>query len=244
MDLFIHNIRFDSIDSTHRWAKKNKEALDPDAVTCITANEQTQGEGQRGQKWISPPGCNLYLTLYFTLAKTSSFLSNLGQLLCFSVAVVLKKKRCAVEIKWPNDLLAQKKKIAGTLCEVFELDGRVGIILSLGLNVNMDEKQLRAVDQAASSLALLTKQQWDCAALQEEILSEFLHNLPLLIDKGFAPFHKKYEALLAFKGEVIRCQEGLHRVEGICDRILPDGRLVLLLANGEEKLLSSAQAHF
>src|SRR6185503_20734149 len=61
----IHNIRFDSMDSTHRWTKKNSEALDPDALTCIMADEQTQGIGQRGRKWISPPGCNIYVTLYF-----------------------------------------------------------------------------------------------------------------------------------------------------------------------------------
>lgn len=239
MDFLIHTIRFDSIDSTHLWAKKNREVLDAQAVTCITADEQTQGRGQRGRKWVSPANCNIYLTLYFTLAKTGSFLSNLGQLLCLCLAKLLETKGCRTQIKWPNDLLAEKKKIAGTLCEVFEQENRVGIILSLGVNVNMDQKQLSPIDQPATSLALISKHKWDCNALQEEIVKEFLDDLPLLIDNGFAPFQEKYEQLLAFKGERIHCQEGLERIEGICHGILPDGRLVLLLPSGEKKFLAS-----
>jgi BirA family transcriptional regulator, biotin operon repressor / biotin---[acetyl-CoA-carboxylase] ligase len=240
MDFLIHKIRFDCIDSTHRWTKKNAEELDLDAVTCISADEQTQGTGQRGRNWISPPGCNIYLTLYFTLPKESGFLSNLGQLLSLSTAAVLRKKGCAVQIKWPNDLLIEKKKVAGVLCEVLLQETRVAIILSLGLNVNMDEKQLALVDQAASSLALLTKQHWDRDLLEDEIVREFLRNLPLLQTRGFAPFHEKYEELLAFKEETICCQEGFKRIEGICHGILPDGRLILLLPSGEKKFLSSA----
>lgn len=225
--------------STHRWTKKNSEALDPDALTIVTADEQTQGIGQRGRKWVSPPGCNIYATLYFTLPESTAFVSNLGQLLCLSTAAVLERKGCVVEIKWPNDLLVEKKKIAGTLCEALAQENRLAIILSLGLNVNMSAEQLSSVDQQATSLSLVTGHLWDGAALQDEIVKVFLHNLSLLETRGFAPFHKTYEALLAFKGEAIRCWDGTRNSEGICEGIESDGRLRLRSPSGEIKFLSS-----
>jgi BirA family biotin operon repressor/biotin-[acetyl-CoA-carboxylase] ligase len=231
------------MDSTHRWTKKNSEALDPDALTCITADEQTQGIGQRGRKWISPPGCNIYVTLYFTLPQSSSFLSNLGQLLCLSTAAILERKGCAVEIKWPNDLLAEKKKLAGTLCEALTQENRLAVILSLGLNVNMSAEQLHTVDQKATSLSLVTGRIWDIEGLQDEIVKALLHNLSLLEAQGFAPFHKAYEELLAFKGEPIRCWDGHQNIEGICEGIQPDGRLMLRLPNGETRFLSSGEVN-
>lgn len=227
------------MDSTHRWTKKNSEALDPDALTCIMADEQTQGIGQRGRKWVSPPGCNIYVTLYFTLPENSAFVSNLGQLLCLSTAAILERKGCAVEIKWPNDLLAEKKKIAGTLCEALPQENRLAIILSLGLNVNMSAEQLADVDQQATSLSLATGRLWDIAGLQDEIVKAFLHNLSLLETRGFVPFHKTYEELLAFKGETIQCWDGSKSIQGICEGIELDGRLRLRSPSGEIKLLSS-----
>jgi len=231
------------MDSTHRWTKKNSEALDPDALTCITANEQTQGMGQRGRKWISPPGCNLYMTLYFTLPESSSFVSNLGQLLCLSTAAILESKGCDLKIKWPNDLLAEKKKIAGTLCEVLLQENRLAIILSLGLNVNMSSEQLATLDQQATSLSVVTGRLWESEGLQDAIVKIFLRNLSVLETQGFAPFHKTYEELLAFKGERIRCWDGHKNIEGICEGIQPDGRLILRLLNGEDRLLSSGEIH-
>jgi len=111
----ISYIHFDTIDSTNTWAKNNAKTLDPDQITCITALEQTAGRGRWLRKWISPKGQNIYATIYFCLSKNCKQLSNVGQILSLSCAKVLKSKGFLPQIKWPNDLLLEKKKVAGVL---------------------------------------------------------------------------------------------------------------------------------
>ncbi len=72
----IHTLRFDTIDSTHTWGKKNIYTLDLDALTCVSALEQTAGIGRHQRTWLSPKGLNIHATLCFTLPKHSKSIGN------------------------------------------------------------------------------------------------------------------------------------------------------------------------
>jgi BirA family transcriptional regulator, biotin operon repressor / biotin---[acetyl-CoA-carboxylase] ligase len=227
----INYIHFDKIDSTHMWAKRNAHSFDSHRIYCITAAEQTAGIGRLHKPWISPKGKNIYATLYFTLPKESRFIANLGQLLSISCARVLKAKGFQPEIKWPNDLLLCKQKVAGVLCEIIPFKSALGVILSIGINVNMSEELLKTIDQPATSLVQVSGRTWDLSELLHSLLHQFLKDLPVLEKKGFAAFFKEYNDLLAFKGEKISCAEPA--VTGICHSIDSEGRLLLLLPSGE-----------
>jgi BirA family biotin operon repressor/biotin-[acetyl-CoA-carboxylase] ligase len=244
MSLFktIHTIRFDTIDSTHTWGKKNISTIDPDALTCITALEQTASLGRRHQRrWVSPKGCNILATFCFFLPKTNIFTSNLGQVFSLSAASFLEKEGFFPEIKWPNDVRVQGKKIMGILCEALQAEDRIGIVLSFGLNVNMPEEILRHIDQPATSLAILSGTLWDLDAVLKELLDQFISDLTILKAQGFSCFRDRYEQLLAYKGQTIRCFDGTKFLEGICHAILPDGRLELLLTEGSTVHLSAGE---
>src|SRR5688572_28206812 len=127
----ITHIHLETITSTNTWAKENYLRLDPNHITCITASEQTGGRGQLNRAWISPKDLNLYLTYFFTLEKMAP-IQNLAQLLSLSAAKCLESYHLTPQIKWPNDLLIQNKKIAGVLCEIIDLNHMNGIILGIG----------------------------------------------------------------------------------------------------------------
>ncbi len=237
----INYIHFDTIDSTNAWTKKNASMLDPDQLTCVTALEQTAGRGSFGRKWVSPKGLNIYATLYFCLPLSSPYLINIGQILSLSCVAVLKKKGFNAQIKWPNDLLIEGKKVAGILCETIPCSDRLGIALGIGINVNMQQDELDTIDQPATSLAQLSGHTWTLEKIIEPILNQFIEDLNTLETQGFKPFLATYEHLMASKGKAITCRDGVHTIKGIYHSIHSDGRLNLLLSNGQIKTLAAGE---
>ncbi len=237
----IHYIHFDTIDSTNTWTKKNASTLDPNQLTCVTALEQTAGRGSFGRKWISPKGQNIYATLFFCVPLGCPYLNNIGQILSLSCVTVLKKKGFHPQIKWPNDLLLSGKKVAGILCETTLFDDTIGIVLGIGINVNMQQDYLDMIDQPATSLSQLSGQTWTLEQIIEPILKEFIKDLEILETHGFKPFLSAYEGLLSSKGKAISCHDGIHTFKGICHSINSDGRLNLLLPDGQMKILSAGE---
>lgn len=240
----IYYIHFDTIDSTNTWAKKHAHELDRYQMTCITAMEQTAGRGRWNRKWLSPKNENIYATLYFSLPRSSSFIHNLGQVLSLSCATVLKKKGFLAEIKWPNDLLLNGRKVAGILTELVVFNDYFGIVLGVGINTNMSEELLSTIDQPATSLAQLSGQTWHIEQILEPLLQQFLIDLALLQAEGFTPFRVTYEELLAYKGKTISTNDGSKQITGTCLSINDDGRLNILLPSGEIVTLSAGEIKF
>lgn len=192
INMNINYIRFEKIDSTHLWAKQNIELFKEDQLTCIVTEEQSAGIGRFKRPWISPKG-NIAATLYFTLKKECPFLLHLAQLLSLSCATLLKNEGFQPTIKWPNDLLLAGKKTAGILCEVISLEKKEGIILSIGLNVNMEEAELAQIDQPATSLWQISGRTWKQDQLLEALLVQFLADLERIEKEGVPPFLEKYK---------------------------------------------------
>lgn len=237
----IYYIHFDTIDSTNTWTKNHAHELDPTQMTCVTAQEQTAGKGRWNRRWVSPKSLNIYATLYFCLPRSFPYLHNLGQILSLSCATVLKDKGFSPLLKWPNDLLLNRKKVAGILTELVVFDNTFGVVLGIGINTNMSEELLNTIDQPATSLLQLSGQTWTIEQILEPLLHQFLNNLDLLQEKGFVPFKEDYETILAFKGETIRCNDGVNTLSGICHSINDEGRLNLHLSTGEVLTLSAGE---
>jgi BirA family biotin operon repressor/biotin-[acetyl-CoA-carboxylase] ligase len=237
----IHYLHFDTLDSTNTWAKKNAETLDPDHLTCITALEQTAGRGRFNRKWISGRGQNVIATLFFTLPQEARILANLGQVLSLSCAAVLEKKGFSPKIKWPNDLLLSGKKVAGILCETASFKERLAIILGIGINVNLPEELLATIDQPATSLAQQSGKTWDLNQILEPLVTQFTIDLERLEKEGFAPFQAAYQTRLALHGETITCSNGSQKIRGICQSIDHEGRLILLLPDGQVAALTAGE---
>jgi BirA family transcriptional regulator, biotin operon repressor / biotin---[acetyl-CoA-carboxylase] ligase len=195
-ELNIRYISFDTIDSTQLWVKKNAAFLKQNELTCIAAKEQTAGIGQHNRKWISPRQENIYATLYFTLPKPCLFLPHLSQLLSLSCAIVLKAKGFDPTIKRPNDILLANRKVAGILCDVIEVNNRFGIILGIGINVNMGDDTLEIIDQPATSLRQISGKPWNMDEILTPLLFQLLDDLESLYKEGLSSFEKRYTSFI------------------------------------------------
>jgi BirA family biotin operon repressor/biotin-[acetyl-CoA-carboxylase] ligase len=99
------------------------------------------------------------------------------------------------------------------------------VFAGIGVNVNMGPGDLHAIGQPATSLKLETGKSWDRKKLLQKLQAQFVDNLEMFQQKGFAPFHHFCESLLAYKGEKVRCFDGQKEWTGICESLSQDGRL-------------------
>ena len=124
-----------SVDSTNEEAKRH--ISDIDNLSVLSALEQTEGRGQRGNSWTNPPGENLMfsIVLKFTLDARDQFI--LTEIASLSVVDFLSRHGISAMIKWPNDIYVGEKKICGILIEN-SIRGKYisSSIIGIGLNIN------------------------------------------------------------------------------------------------------------
>ena len=159
--LFIgKNIIFlPEIHSTNSYATELLKNVNLSEGTVVHAANQTNGKGQRGSVWNAQPKRNLTASVIlkptFLSIKNQFFLYQIVALACYdSVAEILESSQFDIKIKWPNDILVNKKKIAGILIENSIQNNQINsCVAGIGLNVNQavfDEKI------SATSLKLVT----------------------------------------------------------------------------------------
>ncbi len=138
-------IHFDIIDSTSNYAKDNAHRLNLPAL--ITADEQTNGRGRRGNSFFSPKNTGLYMTLVFEAPDDCKLITPA---VAVSVCKVLETHGIFPKIKWVNDLFLNDKKVCGILTEFFCYDGRK--YLSVGVGINLTTVEFPADIPIAGSL--------------------------------------------------------------------------------------------
>ena len=104
----------------------------------IISEKQTNGRGRAGKKWISKRG-NIFLSLFFKFNQRKINFKQFAILNAFLIKKVISKIISTnVTVKWPNDLLYNKKKFCGILQEVIKFDNFDYLIVGIGLNTNID----------------------------------------------------------------------------------------------------------
>lgn len=229
----LTQIHFETIDSTNTWAKSHCEEFDPGAITVVTAEEQTAGRGRWKRSWLSPRGVSIYATYCFFLKSHRQDIGNIPQVLSLSAAHVLRELDIPVLIKWPNDLILHKKKLGGILCETVVSSQGVHVIVGIGVNVNVEQKDLDLVDRPAISLYTATGKKFEIASLQEALNKQFQTDLAHFLDKGFEPFYPTYQALSTLsKGTPITVNIYPKKYVGAFEVLRSDGSLVLRSEDG------------
>lgn len=158
----------------------------------VWARRQTQGHGSQGRVWHSPEG-GLYVTYCWGLPLECQELHRLAQWISLLVAEVLEEWIAAVRLKWPNDLLIQRKKVGGVLCEIHQVAGTQILLGGVGVNVAASRDTLAGIDQPATSLSA------EGVLLHEHFVEELLWKIarkilaawPLFVAEGIAPFEKE-----------------------------------------------------
>jgi BirA family transcriptional regulator, biotin operon repressor / biotin---[acetyl-CoA-carboxylase] ligase len=212
--------KFDSLDSTNDYLKSNIDNfLDGDV---ILAYSQTSGRGRFNNTWNSPKG-----SLYFSyVIKGKIKRTELFQyLMLSSLAVVstLSKYGLSAKIKYPNDILVNKRKIAGILIESIGYEDIDSIIIGVGINLNQ-ERFPNTLSKATSIYKETNKKLIVDETLNEYILSynnlEKLDNVykhylekSLIIGKSLVYFEQEYKVVNVLPSGKIQISNGLDVME-------------------------------
>jgi BirA family transcriptional regulator, biotin operon repressor / biotin---[acetyl-CoA-carboxylase] ligase len=139
-----HLYVFGEVDSTNATLRKMAHAGAREG-TVVLAESQTQGRGRQGQPWFSPPGVNLYASALFRPAFRPREAPIFSFVASLAVTDAIHEIGLDVAIKWPNDVLVDGKKVAGSLAECATRGDQIEyLILGVGVNVNVEAGALHA----------------------------------------------------------------------------------------------------
>ena len=230
-----------SIDSTSSWLLRQAPAL-ASGTACL-AERQTAGRGRRGRGWVSPFGSNLYLSLLWRFAMPPGDLNGLSLAIGAGVAESLRQAGVEdVALKWPNDLLWQRRKLAGLLLDVVgESTGPSLVVVGLGVNTRMDAVHARHIEQPWVDLAsILGPDRCSRNLLAARLLEALVQVLDEFQRAGLEPFLPVWKRYDRFRGERVELRWGTQRLEGIHRGIDRQGSLRLAV-DGETRLFRAGE---
>lgn len=170
----MHDIRhLDEIDSTSVYARKNLEDLKNFEV--ISADIQSSGHGQFERKWFSSSanGGNIYISIILK-PDNIEHLNELTRYASFKAAQTLEQYGLKPTFKYPNDILIDGKKISGILAEsVFSGNNFKGVIVGMGVNLNLDKDELKNIDIPATSVYAETGKNVNKTEFLNKLLDNF-----------------------------------------------------------------------
>jgi BirA family biotin operon repressor/biotin-[acetyl-CoA-carboxylase] ligase len=232
-----------SLDSTN--AALRRMAVEEQHAAVIIAEHQTLGRGRRGRQWHSPFGRNLYLSMGWKFEKALSELGCLPLVVALATAQALSRAGLSgQQVKWPNDLLLDGRKLCGCLVEVQgDSQGPCHAVLGVGLNVHMPaSNSTAAIDQPWTDLNSRVP---GCSRnrLASLLLEELLTALESFAANGFDPFREHWAQLDGLAGRDIEVETGNGPVRGKASGIdesgalkLDTGTQILRLHSGEVSL--------
>ena len=230
--------------STNNWAKQLAMQGAPEGTIAIT-EKQTEGRGRLGRSWSTAPGLGLWFSLILRPQVSASALAGITIMTAVSMAKAIDEATgIRVEVKWPNDLLYQGKKLVGILAEMNgEMDRVNYLIIGIGLNVNHSINDFpEELQERAISLAMIGKHNFD----RKEILQAFLRIFETDYDKltsgnnaGVIDYARKHSATL---GKQVTINHGFgNTISGQALDLDEDGSLWLKLADGKEVRVYSGE---
>ncbi len=170
----MYNIKhFKKINSTNVFAKENLDKLSHFDV--ISADLQTKGRGQFDRYWYSTDngGGNCYVTIVLKPENLAN-LDKLTQYASLKVGETLEKYGLKTQYKYPNDVLIKGGKIAGILAQsVFCGDFFKGVIVGIGVNLNLKDKDFKQIDIRATSIFNETGKKVDKTEFITSLLDNF-----------------------------------------------------------------------
>ncbi|WP_040208390.1 biotin--[acetyl-CoA-carboxylase] ligase [Neobacillus jeddahensis] len=219
----------ESVESTQKIAHHLSSENVPEG-TVIIAEEQRSGKGRMNRTWYSPKYTGIWMSL---ILRPNIPLNNAPQLtLLTAVAIVQaieEETGLQTEIKWPNDILLNGKKVTGILTELqAEADRIHSIIIGIGINVNqkMDDFPSELQDKA-SSLSIEKGEDISRSGLIRCIFKNFERLYLLYLEQGFFPIKLLWEGYAISLGKNLKARTLTNVIEGKALGITDEGVLKL-----------------
>ena len=246
--IFGHPVHYyPKIDSTNTALKSLADAGAPEGTLAI-ANEQSAGRGRFKRRWRAPGGSSLLTSLLFRPAFLPPFRAQHLMMLCALAAAdaVAAETGIAADLKWPNDLMHQGRKLAGLLSEMsFSGSELEWVVVGMGLNVNLDFSAFSKPDkdsaiplaQTAISLQMITGHPVSRLPLLRAYLAGVEQRYSAL-QAGVSPY-TEWRARLMTLGQEITVSGAGRTLRGLAEDVDESGALLLKRASGQtERVLA------
>ncbi len=233
-------VALDDTDSTNDRAKARANEGAPDG-TVVWARTQRAGRGRRGRSWISPSG-NLYLSIVARPGVPAARAPELSFVAALAAADVIDgalpgRARC----KWPNDILADGRKVAGILLESsLEADRGIDWVV-LGVGVNLAHHPGLGAPRPSTSLAAEGAEPPAPAAALERCVAAFAAWRARWLAEGFGPIRAGWLARAHGLGETVTVQVGARRRIGTFDGLDDTGALILTEPDGTRHAVTAGE---
>lgn len=204
----------------------------------VMTEHQSSGRGRRGRSWISPFGHNLYMSMLWSFQGGIAALEGLSLICALAVKrALLRLSYGAVGVKWPNDVLFDRQKLAGILLEVSgDVSGPCKVVIGVGLNVDMPLLAGRSIDQPFSDLKAIRDEAVDRNRLASVLISELVAVIGVFQESGFTSFREEWQDADVYLGQAVEIQSGSHVQSGICAGVDDVGRLLLETPDGVQRI--------
>jgi BirA family biotin operon repressor/biotin-[acetyl-CoA-carboxylase] ligase len=227
-----------SNDLALAWATEGA----PD-LSVVFADEQTSGRGRKGRKWHTPAGSALAVSLILRpRAEDDTPISLFSGLGALGLCDALEKAGLEAQIKWPNDVLLNRRKVAGILAEaVWAGEALDSIVIGIGVNVLRTSVPPAEASRFPATSVEAEGGLTDRPQLLHDLLAALVSWRPRV---GTPEFITAWNAALAFHGETVRVwrDEGDSLI-GQVARLETDGRLTLTLPDGSLESINYGEVH-
>ena len=216
------------VSSTNDVVAKNLAQQHQSGIICIT-EMQGAGRGRRGREWLSPPAGNFYGSVGWIFNDGFSVIEGLS--LAVGVAIIKAMESVGasdLELKWPNDVLHQGKKIAGILIEMTgEVGGACQVVVGVGVNLQLPEVIKQQITQPVTDLYSICGHAVDRQIITAEIISEIISLLSDYDKTGFSKWQNEWLRYDAFKNKPILITGMQDPLHGIARGVDEHGNLLL-----------------
>ena len=230
-------ILFEEIDSTNAESLRLLKA-GRTGSWIVLAQSQTAGRGRSGRTWSSYPGAGIYLSLVRRFTLAADALQSLSLVTAISLHAALTALGVPnLQLKWPNDVLHEKRKLAGILLELHKMGSTLHIVFGVGINLDLPEQAVKEIGRPVTDLNSLTANAVDTEELIAIFINALLPNVIHFEATGFSPFQDDWNRLDCYIDHDIVIQNGSQRVIGKSLGVDSSGAQLLQTATGTQTII-------
>ena len=195
--------------------------------SVLMAKFQSAGKGRLDRTWVAEPGSNLLVSLLFRFADTMVRPTHQFTQIVGMAAALASEQLVAVkpQMKWPNDLLIDGKKVSGILAQ----GAADFVVVGIGVNIGWAPPDAVSLNSASHNVQ----------TTPTDLLRAMLGHIDVLESLDPAQLHARYVAHLMTLGQEVRVEMANHVVTGRASSVLIDGRLEVVDDNGQTHLIDT-----
>lgn len=233
---------YETIDSTNNAAKNAAEQGSLHG-TLFLAEQQSFGKGRRGRSWVSPSGTGIWMTILLRPQLEPSYASMMTLVAAFSMSRAIEEQTgLSAQIKWPNDVVVNGKKVCGILTEMSaEMERIHYVVIGLGTNVNIEEFPEEIQDKA-TSLKIESGREIERVPVICAFLSDFEKDFENFMEnQNLSGLMEQYNKRLVNCGRKVLILDPEGDYTGIAEGIDKNGALIVEKEKGETVKITSGE---